>query len=260
MATQAPTLSIDDQEYYPLHEEDDVPEIPDHEAHVRYARDALSARFPDWFVTGNVCIYWERGNTRDYIAPDLFVVKEPLTEPVARVYQMWKQPTVAFVSEVGSRSTFRKDEGPKLERYHNQVGAREYLYTDPPKGDIRLWQLGANGYEAVQPEPNGRLRSQELELEFDLEDGLLQISTLEGERLLDHEAEVQRRREAEQRVAVEAQQRLEAEQQAAMEAQRRLEAEQRARAAEARAAAEAEQRVELERQIAELRAQLADKG
>jgi hypothetical protein len=44
------------QEYYPLHEEDDVPEIPDHEAQVRYARDALDAHFSDWFVTGNVCI------------------------------------------------------------------------------------------------------------------------------------------------------------------------------------------------------------
>jgi hypothetical protein len=35
MTTQAPTLSIDDQEYYPLHEADDVPEIPDHGAQVR---------------------------------------------------------------------------------------------------------------------------------------------------------------------------------------------------------------------------------
>src|SRR5204862_2257572 len=116
--------------------------------------------------TGNVCIYWERGNTRDYIAPDIFVVKEPLTEPVKRVYQMWKQPPVAFVLEMGSRSTFRKDEGPKLERYQNQVEAAEYLYTDPPRSDLRLWRLGASGYQKVEPEPNGRLRSQELGLEF----------------------------------------------------------------------------------------------
>ena len=82
MATRVPVLSVDDQEYYPLHEEDDVPETPPHEAAVRYARDGIAASFPDWFVTGNACVYWERGNTKEYRAPDLFVVKEPLTEPV----------------------------------------------------------------------------------------------------------------------------------------------------------------------------------
>src|SRR2546427_5582726 len=114
MAIRVPPLSVDDQDYYPLHEEDDVPETPPHEAAVRYARDAIAARFPDWFVTGNVCIYWERGNTKDYRAPDLFVVKEPLTEPVMRVYQLWKQPPVVFALEVGSRTTFRQDVGPKV--------------------------------------------------------------------------------------------------------------------------------------------------
>ena len=28
MAIRVPVLSVDDQEYYPLHEEDDVPETP----------------------------------------------------------------------------------------------------------------------------------------------------------------------------------------------------------------------------------------
>jgi hypothetical protein len=103
----------DDQEFYPLHEEDDVPEIPPHEATTRYLRDAVAARFPAGFVTGDVCIYWEPGNTTAHRAPDLLVVKEPLAEPVDRVYQTWKQPPVAFVAEIGSRSTFRIDEGPK---------------------------------------------------------------------------------------------------------------------------------------------------
>jgi DNA repair exonuclease SbcCD ATPase subunit len=53
MAIRVPPLSVDDEEYYPLHEEDDVPETPPHEAAVRYARDAVAARFPDWLVTGN---------------------------------------------------------------------------------------------------------------------------------------------------------------------------------------------------------------
>src|SRR4051794_20076560 len=101
MAVQSPPLSVGDQDYYTLHEEDDVPEIPPHEATVRYLRNVLSLRFPDWLLTGNVCIYWERGNTRKYRAPDLFMVKEPLVEEVHRVYLTWQQPPVTFVAEVG---------------------------------------------------------------------------------------------------------------------------------------------------------------
>lgn len=224
MAVRTPTLSVDDQEYYPLHEEDDVPEVPPHEATVRDLRNILSLRFPRWFVTGNVCIYWERGNTKKYRAPDLFVVAEPLTEEVHRVYQTWRQPPVTFVAEIGSKSTFRKDEGPKVEIYQDLIRAEEYLYADPPKGILRLWRLGAAGYTEVAPAANGRLRSERLELEFGLDEaGELRVYTLAGEPLLTHEE-------------------TEAARQAAEAAQQ---------AAEARAA-------ELERQLAELRARLGE--
>jgi Uma2 family endonuclease len=176
----------DDQEFYPLHEEDDVPEIPPHEATTRYLRDAVAARFPAGFVTGDVCIYWEPGNTTAYRAPDLLVVKEPLAEPVDRVYQTWKQPPVAFVAEIGSRSTFRIDEGPKVEIYQDLVRAAEYYYADPPNGHQRLWRRGPNGYEAAAPEASGRLRSEELRLEFALEDEGVRLYTRAGELLLSH--------------------------------------------------------------------------
>jgi Uma2 family endonuclease len=279
MAIRAPALTVDDQEYYPLHEEDDVPETPPHEAASRYARDALIARFPDWFITGNVCVYWEQGNTRDYRAPDVFVVSEPLTEPVTRVYQLWKQPPVAIAIEVGSRTSFRTDVGPKVEIYQNLVKAREYYHADLDHEVQRLWRLGPAGYEVVPAEPNGRLKSEKLGLEFALEEGTLRIYTLDGELLLTHEeevqrrtaaevrleesesrravterqaaAEAQRRRQAEQEVAAEAQRRRQAEQQATTEARQREEAQQRAVEAEARIA-------ELERQLAALRPQSAD--
>src|SRR5207244_11097653 len=121
MAIQTPPLSVDDQEYYPLHEEDDLPETPPTRCQVTDLDPALRAHFPGWFVTGNVCIYWESGNTRDYRAPDVFVVKEPLSEPVTRVYQLWKQPPGAFALEGGSRSTLRQDVGTKVGIYRGRV-------------------------------------------------------------------------------------------------------------------------------------------
>src|SRR5712691_3689197 len=100
-------------------------------------------------MASNVCIYWGPGTTAVYRAPELLVVKEPLTEEVYRVYQTWKQPPVAFVAEISSRSTFREDEGPKLEIHQDQVQAAEYFYADPPNGDQRLWRRGPDCYEAV---------------------------------------------------------------------------------------------------------------
>lgn len=266
MAIRTPPFSVDDQEYYPLHEEDDVPETPPHEVAARYARDALAARYPDWFVSGNVCIYWERGNTRAYRAPDAFAVKEPLTEPVTRVYQLWRQPPVAFVLEVASRSSFRQDEGPKVEIYQDKVKAAEYLHLDLDHGEQWLWRRELERYVPVAPEPNGRLRSAELELEFDLAGNQLAIYTLAGERLLTHQEseaqrneEARRRQEAEQQRAEEARRRQEAEEQQAEEARRRQEAEER-QAEEARRRQEAEERAaELARQVAELQARLADR-
>jgi Uma2 family endonuclease len=246
MAIRTPRLSVDDQEYYPLHEEDDVPETPPHRREVTDLDGALHAHFPDWFVSGNVCIYWEQGNTQDYRAPDLFVVKEPLSEPVTRVYQLWKQPSIAFALEVGSRTTFRTDVGPKVELYEQRVKAREYCHIDLDHGVKRLWRLGPGGYEEIEPEANGRLRSAELGLELDLEEDRLQIYTPAGERLLKYEEERRRR--------------LEAEQEREEEARRRQEAEQ-AREAEARLRQEAEARAaELARQLAALQARLADRG
>jgi Uma2 family endonuclease len=234
VTVQSPPLSVDDQDYYPLHEEDDLPEIPPHEATVRDLRNMLSLRFPDWFVTGNVCIYWERGNTQKYRAPDLLAVREPLTEEVHRVYQTWRQPPVTFVAEIGSKSTFREDEGPKVEIYQDLIRAGEYLYADPPNGVLRLWRPGPEGYAEVGPEANGRLRSETLALEFGFDEGGdLRVYTPEGERLLTHE-ETEAARQAE------AAGRREAEAERAVEARRREEAEARA--------------AELERQIAELRA------
>jgi hypothetical protein len=123
----------------------------------------------------------------------------------------------------------------------------------------------------VPPRPNGRLRSEPLDLDFGIdENGLLRIYTPGGERLRTHVEAEQERLEATQRAAAEAVLRHEAEHRAAAaearlrqeaqhraaEAALRQEAQQRAADAEQRAAAEQEQRRALERRLAELEAEL----
>jgi len=229
MTTHAPAFPVDDREFYPLHEEDDVSETEIHDLLVDYLCDAFRARFPDWRVFRNVCIYWDRGNIAAYRAPGVFVVKEPIPQPKLRVYHTWQAPPVLFVAEIGSRSTFREDEGPKVDVYAQLVKAREYLYYDPEPTLLRLWRLGPDGaYEELAPEANGRLRSVELGLEFGVEAGFLRAYTPAGERLRSH-TEAERDRE---------------------------EAEARAAEAEVRAARERAQRDALERQVAALQTEL----
>jgi Uma2 family endonuclease len=178
----------DERDHYPIHEEDSVPETPYHKEQTTYCYSALRARFPEWFVTGNVCIYWEQGNVSLYRAPDVFVAEGTPSHPDPRVYLTWEDPPILFAAEIGSRSTFRVDEGPKVEIYARHIRAEEYLYANPPQGDLRLWRLGPEGYEPVAAEANGRLRSAVLDLEFGLdESGWLWIYTRDGERLRTHE-------------------------------------------------------------------------
>jgi Uma2 family endonuclease len=266
MTVPVTPLDVNDRSWYPLHEEDDVSEIPLHELVVGYLRGVLRAHLPGAFVTGNVCIYWVPGDTTLYGAPDVFVVLAPLPEPQPRVYHLWRDPPIVFVAEVSSRSTVHLDKGIRRERYAHDMGVPEYLRYDVDENVVQLWRLGVEGYEEVQPNASGRLRSEQLGLEFGLDDeGLLWAYTPDGERLLRHEEEVGRRRLAEVRAreleaqarAAEARANEEAKGRAS-EARRRRQAEARAREAQARAEAEAARAAELERQLAELRARLGE--
>jgi len=158
-----------------------------------------------------------------------------------------------------------------LPKYRDSLRVPEHLFYDPEGIALKLRRLGPAGYEEVTPDAQGRVRSEQLGLEFGLDaDGFLWVYTVQGERLMTHEEEVLRRRAAEARVDEEARQRQDAEMRAqraqararekerqrAEEAQRRREAEARATDAESRAAEEAARREELERQLAALRAQL----
>jgi Uma2 family endonuclease len=258
MSVPAATFPVNDRDYYPIHEEDDVAEIDFHKVQTTDLYVALRVHFPDRFVSGNICIYWVPGNTALYRAPDVFVADGFPDEPHPRVYLAWKDPRVRLAIEIGSRSTLREDEGPKKEIYERDIRAAAYLYANPPESDLRLWRQSARGYELTEPGPDGRVRYEELGLAFGLEEGFLRLYTLEGERLRTPE-------EGAEHAAALARQFAEALEQTRAEIRRRAEAEARARAAEQQAQAQARQRQEAEaraeaearqRQEAEARAEV----
>jgi hypothetical protein len=139
--------------------------------------------------------------------------------------------------EIGSESTFKRDEEPKLGTYRFDLEVPEYLYYHPDRRDLRFYRLREGGYEAVPPDGRGWVRSETLDVWFGVDEtGWLRVYTPAGERLLSHEEAERARQEAERA---------------------RQEAEARAREAEERARSEAQARAAAEAESERLRAELA---
>ena len=82
------------------------------------------------YVAGDMFVYYEEGNPRAVVAPDVFVV---VGAPVHKrhSYKLWEEPKAPdFVLEVTSRSTRKEDLGRKREIYAS-LGVREYWLFDP---------------------------------------------------------------------------------------------------------------------------------
>ena len=195
-----------------------------------------------WFI------YYEDGNPRVSVAPDVFVVFG--VEKRRRLnYKLWEEGQApAFVLEVASPSTWRADIGPKRSVYA-RLGVREYWQYDPLGAHLpaRLQgeRLTPSGYvrqpAATAPDGTLTLRSETLGLELRAAPGqeMRFRDPVTGIDLRSHDEEAEGRlREAEGRLR-EAEGRLK-------EAAARRAAETRAAAAEARAAAVEARATELE--------------
>ena len=98
-----------------------------------YAANRLREHYrqrDDVYVAGNLLIYYEEGNRKARVAPDVFVV---LGAPRRKrsSYLLWQERKAPdFVLEVTSRSTHDADQGPKR-RLYEKLGVREYWQYDP---------------------------------------------------------------------------------------------------------------------------------
>ena len=143
---------------------------------IMYGIGALARHFrdrQDVYVSGDLLIYYEEGNPRLSIAPDVFVVfgVDKRERPNYKLWEEGRAP--AFVLEVASPSTWRDDLGWKRSVYA-RLGVREYWQYDPVGGHLpaRLQgeRLTPSGY-ARQPAATAldgtlTLRSETLGLEL----------------------------------------------------------------------------------------------
>ena len=258
---------------YPETDGQPMAETPAHRDVMIDAIQVLQRHFagrPDVYVSGNMMMYYEEGEPRRCVSPDVFVAVG-VEDKDRRTYLLWREAKGPdFVLEVTSRSTRRNDQVTKRALYE-WMGVSEYVlydplgeYLDPPLQGYR--RVGGRYVEWEGTRVPGGVRALHsevlgLSLHVRARDRALRLyDPVSGKDLLTPVEAAAAREEAEARAEREAAARGEAEvraeradARAEREAAVRGEAEVRAERADARAEREAAVRGE-----AEVRAERAD--
>ena len=194
----------------------------------RYAAD------PTAYVSGNLLLFYEEGNKRKHISPDVFVVRG-IAKRKRLYYLAWEEGKGPdLVIEITSKSTRAEDVKKKMALYRDVLRVPEYFLFDPfqdyLKPPMQGYRLVGGQYEAIEPVA-GRLPSVVLDLNLERDGSQLRLHDPVTDRRLPTPAE---RIEAEHDRAEAERQRAEAERQRAETEHQRAEAEhQRADQAEA---------------------------
>jgi Uma2 family endonuclease len=101
---------------------------------------------PMTYVTGNILLFYEEGNKRRHVSPDVFVA-QGVPKHMRLHYMLWEEGKGPdFVIELTSSSTRREDRGKKRDLYRDVLRVPEYFLFDP-FGDYLKPQL--QGYRLV---------------------------------------------------------------------------------------------------------------
>ena len=123
------------------------------------------------YVSGNLFIYYEQGNAKAVVSPDVFLIFG-VNKRKRRSYQAWKEGDKLpdFVVEITSKSTRTEDERTKYTLYA-QLGVQEYFQYNPTgdylRPQLRGYSLTAGQYQPIVPSDSS-FYSQVLGLELRL--------------------------------------------------------------------------------------------
>ena len=133
MATDA-TTRIPDEIDYPDGDGRPMAETPVHRQNLTDLIAMLMAHFlldPLAYVSGNMFVYYERGNRYRCFAPDVFVVRGVDKERPRRVYKIWEEGRGPdLIIELTSVSTREEDIADKFGLYRD-LRVPEYFLFDP---------------------------------------------------------------------------------------------------------------------------------
>lgn len=148
-----------------------------------------------YFAAGNLTVYYNENQLKstDYRGPDFFVVLGTEKKP-RKSWVVWeeggKYPNI--IVELLSESTSQVDRGAKKEIYQDIFRTPDYFWFDPDSLEFAGFHLLDGTYEALQPNEQGWLWSQQLGLFLGVQDDLLRFFTPEKQLVLSPEEENER--------------------------------------------------------------------
>jgi Uma2 family endonuclease len=151
---------------YPYSDGQPMGESEIHIKEILYLLEAFTERFreqADAYVAGNMFFYFEEGNPRAVVAPDLFVVTG-VEKRERKSYLLWREEkrVPCLVVEVTSESTRNEDQVSKRALYE-RLGVEEYFLFDPLGEYLRPrlqgYRLIDGRYRRVEPAVDGSLTS-----------------------------------------------------------------------------------------------------
>jgi Uma2 family endonuclease len=172
MATHRPTparRSID----YPTGDGRPLAETDIHRDDLIDLVKALQAHYahdPRVYVSGNLLVFYEQGNRRKHVSPDVFVVKD-VPRHRRLNYLIWEEGKAPdFVIELTSRTTKKEDIEKKYALYRDVLRVPEYILFDPLghylKPPLQGYRLVGGRYELIPPVA-GRIPSEVLGLHLE---------------------------------------------------------------------------------------------
>jgi len=156
----------------------------------------------DYFATGNLTIYYspQQRKSEDFRGPDFFVVLNTENKP-RKSWVVWeekgKYPNV--IVELLSSSTAKTDRGLKKQIYQDIFRTPEYFWFDPESLEFKGFELVRGTYRELEPNEQGLIWSEQLELYLGIHDKQLRFFTREGQLVpKPEEAAIAERERAEQ--------------------------------------------------------------
>ena len=185
--------------------------------------------YPDVCVSGHMMMYFEEGNPRKSISPDVFVTCG-VERKQRRTYRIWEEGwPPQFVLEFSSERTYRNDLRDKKALYA-EIGIAEYFLCDVEgrylPTPLMGFRLAGSDYDAIPPYADGSVPSVSLGLELRVREEGLGFYDLVLKRWLETPAEAAAAQA--QRAESAAKQEAEAREQAESTAEREAEARKKA--------------------------------
>ena len=196
---------------YPESDGKPMGETDEHRDEMIRELELLKRRFAgqEVYVSGDLLLFYEQGNPKKFVVPDVFVVRG-LKPEKRRNYKLWvegKPPDL--VIEVTSRKTKRTDLVKKPDLYA-RLRVPEYFLFDPTRDylepPLQGYRMSGDHFEPIKPDLQGGLASVQLGLRLQAAGRQLMFYDLDtGERLLTAE-EARKAAEEAQQAAEEARQ------------------------------------------------------